>query len=58
MHAADHAATAGSRTPTGLRSIHVADLAPRNGWRREQVGESVNGIPIDAWWPSYTGWGT
>jgi protein MpaA len=52
MHAADHAAAPGSQTPTGLRSIHVADLARRNGWRREQVGESVLGIPIEAWWPT------
>lgn len=54
MHAAEHAAIAGSRTPTGLSSIHVADLARRNGWRREQIGESVNGIAIDAWWPTTT----
>lgn len=54
MRTPDHAVTAGSQTPTGLRSIHVADLARRNGWRREQVGESVNGIAIDAWWPSTT----
>ncbi len=52
MHAAEHAAAPGSRTPSGLPSIHVADLARRNGWRPEQIGESVNGTAIHAWWPT------
>lgn len=32
--------------------IHVAALAEKNGWRREAIGESVEGIPILAWWPT------
>lgn len=32
--------------------IHVARLAERNGWRAEQYGETVSGIPLTAWWPS------
>ncbi len=49
---ADHPAAADAHTPSGLRAIHVADLARRNGWRREVIGESSSGIPIHAWWPS------
>lgn len=52
MHDREHAVADGPRTPSGLSSIHVADLARRNGWRAEQIGESVNGIAIHAWWPS------
>jgi protein MpaA len=51
-NAADHATVPGSSTPSGLRPIHVADLARRNGWRSEVIGESANGIPIHAWWPT------
>jgi protein MpaA len=33
-------------------AIHVAALAERNGWRPEQIGTSVRGVPIEAWWPT------
>ncbi len=48
----EQSSTPGSRTPAGLRAIHVADLARRNGWRQETFGESALGVPIDAWWPT------
>ncbi|MCW2926669.1 MAG: peptidase carboxypeptidase [Thermoleophilia bacterium] len=38
--------------PAGLRPIHHAALAAGNGWRAETFGESVNGIPLQAWWPT------
>jgi len=44
----------GSRTPAGLGTIPVGDLARRNGWRAEVFGESVHGIPLHAWWPATT----
>lgn len=31
--------------------IHVAGIARRNGWRPETFGESVEGVPLVAWWP-------
>lgn len=34
--------------------IHVRRIAEANGWRRETFGESVEGIPLVAWWPSAT----
>lgn len=36
------------------RSIHVAGLAERNGWRPEPFGHSAQGIPLVAWWPTRT----
>jgi protein MpaA len=41
-----------ARTPSGLAPVHVADIARRNGWRCEQFGESAEGIPLRAWWPT------
>jgi protein MpaA len=32
--------------------VHVHELARANGWRPEQFGESVQGIPLVAWWPT------
>lgn len=32
--------------------IHVASLAARNGWRRELIGTSAEGVAIHAWWPT------
>lgn len=40
--------------PDASDSIPVRDLATRNGWRPERFGESVEGIPLVAWWPSST----
>ena len=40
---------------SGLAAIHVQALAERNGWRPEQFGESVHGIPLVAWWPTTSG---
>lgn len=40
--------------PDPAAPIHVAALAERNGWRRRQVGTSVNDLPIRAWWPTGT----
>lgn len=54
MPHAEHAATPQSRTESGLRSIHVAALAERNGWRPEPFGESMLGVPLVAWWPLRT----
>lgn len=34
--------------------IHVARLAERNGWRRAEIGASVEGVPLLAWWPTAT----
>lgn len=36
---------------TGGTAIHVAALAEKNGWRREAYGETVEGLPLIAWWP-------
>lgn len=44
--------TSERRTPAGLAPIRVTDLARRNGWTPEPIGESVDGITIQAWWPS------
>lgn len=52
MPLAPHAANPDSTTPTGLRAIHVAALAERNGWRCEQFGTSALGAPLLAWWPT------
>ncbi len=40
------------RTDAGLGPAHVARLAEANGWRPEQFGTSVQGIPLVAWWPT------
>lgn len=32
-------------------ATHVAALAQHNGWRREEIGRSVEDGPIYAWWP-------
>lgn len=40
--------------PTPHPPIHVAALAAANGWRREVYGESVNGVPLESWWPAAT----
>ena len=39
-------------TPDPGAPIHVAGLAERNGWRREQFGESAQGLPLWGWWPT------
>ena len=35
-----------------LPPIPVQAVAEANGWRREEIGRSVRGVPIEAWWPT------
>ena len=49
-----HSTVPTSRTASGSPAIHVAAIAERNGWRPEQFGEAVSGIPLVAWWPTST----
>jgi protein MpaA len=52
MSPLDHSIDPAAHTASGLRAIHVAALAERNGWRPRTIGESAGGIPILGWWPS------
>lgn len=52
MAPAEHSVRPDSYTPAGLRPIHVAALAERNGWTPRTFGTSAEGIPLVAWWPT------
>jgi protein MpaA len=52
MSPLEHSVDPAAHTASGLRAIHVAALAERNGWQPRQFGESAAGIPLTAWWPT------